>query len=294
MEITTNDVAFGSVLGAIFFGTMAMAGERNPFAPAAQGSVPAIENFGASPAPLFYGDKANSSESTSKYAMPKQNWNAAPPTGVNLDNSGNQLLSFQLYQQAVNAATPTKEQLQAISGESHQQTSIDTFDGGAQKLGGGLSADTAPYNVFGNAGPNLYDSEFQAVNYANNRASRVSACAQNAPTFVATSLLPKPNIPGQETWDINAPDNILANQNFLSSTQQVGVDTVLGSLRNPSYDIRNTIPNPINVVSPWMNTTILPDLERRPLDCFLPSTGLYGCGPSGCNTDATFVGKNDG
>jgi hypothetical protein len=203
---------------------------------------------------------------------------------VNLNTSGDQLLSYQLYQQAVNAATPTEVQLESISGQSQQQTGLT-----ADQLKGGLSSDYAPYNILGNGGPQLYDSEFQAVNLGNPRAESISACAQNAPTFVATSLLPKPTIPGQESWDIGAPQNILANQNFLSSTQQLGVDTVLSSLRNSSYDLRQTIPNPINVVSPWQNTSITPDLERRPLECQIPNNGLYGCGNGGPN-NGTFVG----
>jgi hypothetical protein len=207
---------------------------------------------------------------------------------VNLDNTGSQLLSYQLYQQAVNAATPTSQQLAAISGQSQEQTGM-----GAESLGGGLSNREAPYAILNDGGPPLYGSEYQAVNLGSERAQSISACAQNAPTFVATSLLPKPAIPGQQAWDINAPNNILANQNFLSAVQQIGVDTTLSSRRNQSYDIRNTIPNPINVVSPWNNTWILPDLERRPLDCFVPQdSGLYGCGgPAvGANLNPTFVG----
>lgn len=244
-----------------------------------------VEGFGndAQYPDSFYGtNQQNVAQSNQKYAQP----NGALPGGqqtVNLNSSGDQLLSYQLYQQAVNAATPTQQQLDSISGQSQQQTGK-----GAQELGGGLSERTAPYDILNG---NLYDSEFQAVNFANERAQSISACAQNAPTFVATSLLPSPSVPGQQSWDINAPQNILANQNFLSATQQVGVDTVLSSLRNASWDIRNNIPNPINVVSPWLNTTITPDLEKRPLDCNIPSNGLYGCGPSGCNTNPTYVGK---
>lgn len=249
------------------------------------GITEAIEHFGNDQRENFYnGNKAaNGAQSNAMYRGP----DGSKPRGqqdVSLNNSGDQLLAYQIYQQAVNAATPTKQQLDSIAGQSQQQTGA-----GAVALGGGLSSKTAPYDILNG---NLHDSEFQAVNMGNERAQSISACAQNAPTFVATSLLPKPDIPGQKSWDINAPSNILANQNFLSATQQVGVDTVLGSLRNPSYDIRNTIVNPINVVSPWMNTTITPDLERRPLDCFVPSDGgLYGCGPSGCNTNGTYVGK---
>jgi len=209
---------------------------------------------------------------------------------VNLTNSGSQLLSYQIYQQAVNAATPTVQQLDSISGQSQEQTGLVA----SQLEGGGLSADSAPYNVLSDQGPSLYSSEFQAVNLGSERAQSISACAQNAPTFVATSLLPKPTIPGQQAWDVGAPNNILANQNFLSATQQIGVDTVLRSTKNQSYDIRNNIPNPINIISPWNNTSITPDLEKRPLSCFTnPSSGLYGCGGPqvGANQNGTFVNK---
>jgi hypothetical protein len=245
-------------------------------------------------------------KSNTKYPTPRQFYQGAPQKSladyrspsqqqaggsinVNLDNTGSQLLAYQLYQQAVNASTPTGSQLAAISGQSQEQTGM-----GAVGLGGGLSDREAPYAVLNDGGPTLYGSEFQAVNLGSERAQSISACAQNAPTFVATSLLPKPAIPGQQAWEINAPNNILANQNFLSATQQIGVDTTLSSRRYQSYDIRNTSPNPINVVSPWNNTWIMPDLERRPLDCFVPQDqGLYGCGgPAvGANTNATFVGR---
>lgn len=226
---------------------------------------------------------ANSYQTPSIYRGP-QGQKPMGQQNVNLNTSGDQLLSYKIYQQAVNAATPTKQQLDAISGQSQNQTGM-----GARNLGGGLSEKTAPYDILSGG---LYDSEYQAVNLGSERAQNISACAQNAPTFVATSLLPKPNVPGQQTWDVNAPCNVLSNQNFLAATQQIGTDTVLSSLRNPSFDIRNNIPNPINVVSPWLNTTITPELERRPLDCFIPEGGLYGCsGAGGCNTNPTFVGK---
>ena len=203
---------------------------------------------------------------------------------INLNASGDQELAYQLYQQSVNASTPTLSQLNSISGNSDQQT------GNNSPLQGGVSSDFAPYSILGGSGPDLYNSEYQAVNLGNPRAEQISACAQNAPTFVATSLLPKPMVPGQDSWNIGAPQDITANQNFLSASQQMGVDTVLGSNRNASHDLRQTIPNPISVVSPWMNTTILPDLMRRSLDGFVPSDGLYG---SNVQPVGTYVGMSD-
>ena len=213
-----------------------------------------------------------------------------PSNTINLDKSGSQLLSYQLYQQAVNASTATQQQLDSISGQSQEQM-------GQNPLDGGLSDSTAPYAILNDGGSQMYASEFQAVNLGSERAQSVSACAQNAPTFVSTNLLPKPSIPGQKSWDIGAPNNILANQNFLSATQQIGVDTVMGSTRNQSYDIRGSIPNPITVVGPFMNTSIMPDLQRRPLECNTPSNGLYGCGISSYgkpNSEAASMKLNRG
>lgn len=181
-----------------------------------------------------------------------------PPVG------GTQAASYQLYQQAVNAATPTVTQLENIS----------NLPGGGY---GFVSNPDAPGLVPPAGKGTLYDAA--AVDFGNRRAELISPCAQNAPTFVASSLLPKINLPGVPSWSVTDTE-ALANQDFLSPIQQFGVDTVLSSLRNPSYDIRNNIPNPINVVSPWLNSTITPDLQRRPLDSYTPQDGVYGCGSS--------------
>lgn len=58
----------------------------------------------------------------------------------------------------------------------------------------------------------------------------------------------------------------VSGQNFLNAGHHIGVNTVGQSLRNASHDIRQTPPNPRDVVSPWMQSTIAPDLMRRPLE----------------------------
>ena len=45
----------------------------------------------------------------------------------------------------------------------------------------------------------------------------------------------------------------------------VGINTVGQSLKNPSYDIRGTIPNPKMNVSPWNQSTIEPDFNLKSL-----------------------------
>lgn len=237
-------------------------------------------NYKTNP-PMYRGSGVASNK---PYAGP----NAGIPqsrTGVSLTASGDQMLDYQLFQQAVNASTPTNAQLASVSGDSDMQTGMT-----ADQLKGGLSQDYAPYDTLSSNGPQLYTSEFQAVNIGNQRAQSISACAQNAPSFVATSLLPKPTIPGQASWDIGAPQNVLANQDFLSATQQIGVDTVLSSNKIANQDIRGTIPNPINVVSPWMQSSVLPSLQQRPLTTYIPDQGLYSCGPAGCGENGYYIG----
>lgn len=58
----------------------------------------------------------------------------------------------------------------------------------------------------------------------------------------------------------------LTDQNYLNAGAHIGVGTVGASRRNPSYDLRSSPPNPQVQVSPWMQSTIEPDLHRRPLE----------------------------
>lgn len=58
----------------------------------------------------------------------------------------------------------------------------------------------------------------------------------------------------------------LSQVNLLKAGYHNGVDTVGSSLRNANLQLRSEPPNPQTHVSPWMNTTITPDLERKPLD----------------------------
>jgi len=187
-------------------------------------------------------------------------------------------LNQQLNQLNVAAATPSVGQLQAAAG-----LGVNQATGQATSNSGMLSS---------LSGNNVY-SEVQGFN--NNLGAGVSACALNAPSFVSSALLPKSNTTNK-TESFQLPDpakNYLLNQNFLSASQMLGSATVLSSLRNSSHDIRNNIPNPMKVVSPWINSTITPDLERRPLDCYVPESGLYGCSPQGCNTN-NVVGPTNG
>ena len=61
-------------------------------------------------------------------------------------------------------------------------------------------------------------------------------------------------------------EGILQGVNLLDAGYHVGVNTIGQSLRNANRQVRSEPPNPQVNVSPWMNSTINPDLPRRPLE----------------------------
>jgi len=62
----------------------------------------------------------------------------------------------------------------------------------------------------------------------------------------------------------NAAD--ITSISLLKAGHHIGINTVGNSLRNPNLQIRAEPANPQVKVSPWMNTTIEPDLLRKPLE----------------------------
>jgi hypothetical protein len=58
----------------------------------------------------------------------------------------------------------------------------------------------------------------------------------------------------------------ITDQNFLTAGYHLGVNTVGQSLRNANLQLRSEIPNPQVSVSPWMISTIEPDVRSTTLE----------------------------
>ena len=58
----------------------------------------------------------------------------------------------------------------------------------------------------------------------------------------------------------------IQGKNFLSAGALIGINTIGQSLRNANLQLRAEPPCPQQKVSPWMQSTIEPDLGRRPLE----------------------------
>ena len=87
-------------------------------------------------------------------------------------------------------------------------------------------------------------------------------------SLTAKDLLPNDESANITEFNQNYPigQGILNGINFLSSGYSIGVNTVGQSLRNANRQLRSEPPNPQVSVSPWMNSSIGPDLLRRPLE----------------------------
>jgi hypothetical protein len=81
----------------------------------------------------------------------------------------------------------------------------------------------------------------------------------------ANDLLPQDN---NSTWNSSCPkvNGSLENKNFLEAGYHIGVNTIGQTLRNPNLQLRSEPPCPTTKVSPWQQSTIDPDLNRRPME----------------------------
>ena len=84
-------------------------------------------------------------------------------------------------------------------------------------------------------------------------------------TYDPSELLPKDT---NSQWaQLNPAGSAdFKNVNLLKAGYLIGIDTVGSTLRNANLQERSEPPNPTSSVSPWMNTTIEPDLMRKPLE----------------------------
>tara|TARA_Y100000389_G_scaffold119604_1_gene116770 strand:- start:1339 stop:1986 length:648 start_codon:yes stop_codon:yes gene_type:complete len=86
--------------------------------------------------------------------------------------------------------------------------------------------------------------------------------------LTSADLLPKEDSQAIKDFNVAKPagEGILNGVNLLDAGFHVGVNTVGQSLRNANLQLRSEPPNPQVQVSPFLNTTIGPDLMRKPIE----------------------------
>ena len=83
--------------------------------------------------------------------------------------------------------------------------------------------------------------------------------------LTAEELLPQDN---SSLWaQVNpAGEGSLKDKNFLQSGYHIGINTVGQTLRNANLQLRSEPPCPQVKVSPWAQSTIEPDVSRKPFE----------------------------
>ena len=106
-------------------------------------------------------------------------------------------------------------------------------------------------NEFFNADPN-YSNERNTMQFPKE-------------TLSAEELLPQDN---SSVWAQVNPSGqgSLKDRNFLQSGYHIGINTVGQTLRNANRQLRSEPPCPQVKVSPWMQSTIEPDVGRKPFE----------------------------
>jgi hypothetical protein len=99
--------------------------------------------------------------------------------------------------------------------------------------------------------------------FSNDRV--VTSYPGGAESLTPEQLLPQDN---SSTWNQVNPsgEGSLKDRNFLQSGFHIGINTVGQTLRNANLQLRSEPPCPQVKVSPWMTSTIEPDVGRRPFE----------------------------
>ena len=84
--------------------------------------------------------------------------------------------------------------------------------------------------------------------------------------LTADDLLPKDAANSQFSQVNPSGQGDTDSKNHLTAGYTLGVNSIGNSLRNANRQLRSEPPTPQLKVSPWMNTTIGPDLGRKPLE----------------------------
>jgi hypothetical protein len=106
------------------------------------------------------------------------------------------------------------------------------------------------------------NSDFRAVDF---KSSNLPSDCFPRDRLSAEDLLPADAANSKWAQVNPAGQGDVSNQNFLTAGWAVGINTISGSLRNANLQLRSEPPNPKGAW-PIMNSTISPDLMRRPLE----------------------------
>ena len=144
--------------------------------------------------------------------------------------------------------------------EDHEEVSSNN----AVNAGNGNNSTEDVSDIKGSLGVGRNDS-FAPISESDNVVDSIPSECYPKDVLASQDLLPAD---ANSKWAQSNPSGqgSLNDKNFLTAGYHVGVNTVGQSLRNANRQLRSDPPNPQVKVSPWMQTTIEPDVNRKAME----------------------------
>ena len=167
---------------------------------------------------------------------------------------------------AVNEAVNNSKNDRVNTPEATYQLKPSFVSGENQKIANGLTPNnfSKPAEVTGS----LPEGDESYATVSGNDSENAAVDPTNC--YPKDQLSPEDLLPGNSdnTWSQVNPSTQgnLGDQNFLKAGYHVGINTVGQSLRNANLQLRSEPANPQMKVSPWLQSTIGPDTNRKALE----------------------------
>lgn len=101
------------------------------------------------------------------------------------------------------------------------------------------------------------NDDIQYANYVPGKQRKM----RDVDKFNAEALLPKEK--NKDWFDDPYESTSVKNTHLINIYRPIGINTISTTLKNPSHDIRGTVPNPKFVISPFLNSSYEPDTNLR-------------------------------
>jgi hypothetical protein len=146
---------------------------------------------------------------------------------------------------------------------------------GTGMSGSGKAASGAPHAIASGAKPTVTKEVAGFADYQSSLSDTMGSVPMNAAKkpqdcYPREMLNPVDLLPQDvnNQWAQVNPTGAgdIQGKNFLSAGALIGVNTIGQSLRNANQQLRSEPANPQIQVGPWQQSTIEPDLNRRPLE----------------------------
>lgn len=190
---------------------------------------------------------------------PSNNGNA----NVLLTNQEQEKLEIMKKQNAMGCNAGMNDSMVPLASNGENEVGVSVNGIGNNGMAGGLVNGNG-LGVPGVTAPNGNGVNANGVNgNANGNGSAFNPLLPHKSQLDANDLLPQNS---KMFAELHPNGDGPLDRSFLTSSFHIGIDTVGQSLRNANTGLRAEPANPQGVVSPWLNTTIGPDLTRRPLE----------------------------